>query len=561
MSTQVSSYIFEAASIQEYVLSGARLREMAGASAIIDQLSDSLLDTTLVACKIDVTDLKFVRRSGGAFAFTGEQETLARFARVWPVIVQQHTANLNFDQAIGLGNNAKEAIDNARRNFFAASQSRVPILPTANAIIQRAQRTGEPAVNLDKDNDEVISQSTRLKRKASKTLNSDPNNSLRTKFGLSKQHQWPTKLSPTEIGDGALMPYLSTSDENKQDIAVMHIDGNGLGQFFISALSSLPRDVAEARFPEVALAISTAVDKAVAKAAQAVFKQVWEPNSQVGEIQEQEIQEQEIQEQEIVVPARPLVVAGDDINLVVRADLGLQTAYTFITELSKATETIFADTAAELNELLGVNTIKLPKRLTACAGIAFVKGTHAFSQAYEMAEELTGQAKIDVKRISAKAPANSAPPSGIRFARPKSAGSEGFTGNDRLNSLGTYCCEEGVGLPTVQQLIKLYRDSDLELANGLLHKLGDSSLDDELVKHVVRRAKTDYFKTALAGLYQQCQISDNNASKNTDNGDATSTDLWLDDGATSRSPFEDLAILKVCDSWFSDEPIKSKEEK
>ena len=87
-----------------------------------------------------------------------------------------------------------------------------------------------------------------------------------------------------------------------------------------------------------------------------------------------------------VIPIRPVVLSGDDMTVIIRGDLAILYAKTFIVEFENATCNMLAEVFPE-----GMN------HLTACAGIAFIKSSYPFFYGYELAEDLCTQAKKAAK--------------------------------------------------------------------------------------------------------------------------------------------------------------------
>ena len=83
---------------------------------------------------------------------------------------------------------------------------------------------------------------------------------------------------------------------------------------------------------------------------------------------------------EFFIPLRPLVFGGDDVTFVCDGRLGLALTTAYLQEFERQTE------AAGLGKDRG--------RLTACAGVAIVKGHYPFARAYQLAADLTGSAKV-----------------------------------------------------------------------------------------------------------------------------------------------------------------------
>ena len=91
-----------------------------------------------------------------------------------------------------------------------------------------------------------------------------------------------------------------------------------------------------------------------------------------------------------IIPIRPIVLSGDDHTLICRADLAIPYVHEFIRLFEKYTEEKLHD------KLEGVFTDRSIK-LSACAGIAFIKSSYPFYYGYQLAEELCGKAKKDTK--------------------------------------------------------------------------------------------------------------------------------------------------------------------
>jgi len=87
-----------------------------------------------------------------------------------------------------------------------------------------------------------------------------------------------------------------------------------------------------------------------------------------------------------IIPLRPILLGGDDIAVIIRADLALTFTETFLTEFQK-------NTMLELESLHQ----QFHEGLTACAGIAYVKQNFPFHYAYHLSEELCKSAKSKAK--------------------------------------------------------------------------------------------------------------------------------------------------------------------
>ncbi|MBN1297679.1 hypothetical protein JXA80_12940, partial [bacterium] len=87
------------------------------------------------------------------------------------------------------------------------------------------------------------------------------------------------------------------------------------------------------------------------------------------------------------VPIRVIVCAGDDLTVVMPARHALKFTERFLDRFETTFETAIG-AVEPLSDL----------RLSACAGIAFVKAKYPFVQAYELCESLCGSAKNQLER-------------------------------------------------------------------------------------------------------------------------------------------------------------------
>lgn len=180
------------------------------------------------------------------------------------------------------------------------------------------------------------------------------------KTGLPKRENFPEKEDTENLRQRSF--YGKNSDEKvthvkgenninnftgKNDwIAVVHADGNGMG--------AIVREIGRNK-NEFSI-FSKNLDKATEKAANNAFAKVRNCFGQF-------------------IPIRPVVLGGDDMTVILRADLAIDYVKAYLEEFEKSTE-----------EIAG-------RKLTACAGIAFIKSSYPFYYGYNLAEELCSAAK------------------------------------------------------------------------------------------------------------------------------------------------------------------------
>lgn len=173
----------------------------------------------------------------------------------------------------------------------------------------------------------------------------------------------------TGISDGNILKRLACSFDftGENDwIAVVHADGNGLGQV-VKYLGEHSLDGKSlSRF-------SALLDESTQKAARKAVNDVLMPCTAKGRY-----------------PYRPIVIGGDDLTVIIRGDLAIPFVKSYLSEFERQTKLNFAQ-MTEFSEVLGDG-------LTACAGISFVKSSFPYYYAYNLAEELCSKAKDDSGR-------------------------------------------------------------------------------------------------------------------------------------------------------------------
>jgi hypothetical protein len=161
-------------------------------------------------------------------------------------------------------------------------------------------------------------------------------------------------------------------------LAVIHADGNGLGQIFINLEQYIEGDRNDNRnyirqFREFSLDLDVCTRRSFIQALE-VFPT----------------------DQRMPLPLVPLVLGGDDLTVVCDAKYALAFTKSFLTAFEQNTEN------STIIQTIAANALKnSPGKLSACAGIAIVKPHFPFSTAYQLAEELAKSAKV-VKEVVKK---------------------------------------------------------------------------------------------------------------------------------------------------------------
>ena len=169
-------------------------------------------------------------------------------------------------------------------------------------------------------------------------------------------------------------------------LAVVHADGNGLGQVFLHFEDFCTRDgtsVTNRGYVDTLRAFSCAVDVCTHEA----FKEAVE--GIVSYVEDRDAEKR-------TLPMRPLVLGGDDLTVICDAKI----AFPFV---EKYLEQFEAQTAKD--KVIGPIAQKMTNGkigepwLSACAGIAVIKSHYPFFAAYSLAEELVVSAKDSKKKL------------------------------------------------------------------------------------------------------------------------------------------------------------------
>ena len=382
---QSYAYLFEAHSIQRYVMQGGKLAEMVGASELLELLTGASgpLDDVLAQLKFkekkkkddENYDYEFSRRGGGAFfmLFT-DREKAESLVALWSLIVPQFAPGLEWNHVIGEGNSPKLAIGKGQEKLRQKRNQPTITLPEVNPLIRRNPRTGLPAVATAKDQDEkIISLDKATLSKLNCQLGNQKNSLLFNKFieleETKKHWEFPRNLEHKE-GD-RVFPY----KEDNHTIAILHADGNGLGQILMNLANQLKDSK---NYATIFYDLSCKIDKATQQAAQQALRNIDEIESSLP-----------LKGGKRILPVRPLILGGDDLTIIIRGDLALDYANDFLLNFEKETEKELNILRNEYQELDNI----LPKKMTACAGIAFIRSNQPFYLGYHLAESLCGYAK------------------------------------------------------------------------------------------------------------------------------------------------------------------------
>lgn len=265
-------------------------------------------------------------------------------------------------------------------------------------VSERSRRTGNPAILEDQEND-FLDRKQAIKTKVQKNRRS----SLFEKIlGANKY--------PSEVF--ALEPEQMLKDGENGWVAIIHADGNNLGQTIQKIIKKVSKEpTGSADLQKMIRSFSNKIDEATQKAAREAFekivKPVFEKESDNGE------------NANVKLPLRPVLLGGDDLTLIIRGELAVPFMNVFLRQFEHHTKNNFAELVIQYN------LPELKDGLTACAGIAYIKPKYPFHYGVKLSESLCGYAKKHAKE-HAKELKKSQAPSCLAFHRVQSAFIEGY---------------------------------------------------------------------------------------------------------------------------------------
>lgn len=452
--------------IQGFIFQTDRLQEIAGASELVENICTKLFWKISNSSE---TDPKNLLNAAGNIKYLFEsKEKCADLVKAFPKVVMDYAPGITISQAvIELTDSKKLSKAWTELEEKLKTQRSIIGMPyeTGYMGLERARRTGGVVWgSIDNIAGEKNDEATfrKIKEKDEITL-------YKRVSGLV---DLKAKQVPFNIED------IAKSDNSW--IAVIHADGNGLGKILQDFGEKLLDDDAFAKF-------SKSLQRATEAACKFAFTEIIKP------------------ELNVQYPARPILLGGDDLTIITRADLALNFTQAFLTQFEKETTREFE--ALKIKEL--------PKGLTACAGIAYVKKSYPLHYALEVAEELCGEAKKMVKHESVEKRGDGLPKSSVSFFKIQDSFVEKLEAIRKRTQLtmgninyhfGPYFLtgkDGDANLETLQDKLRIIKEeaAKTEKSKGIskLRKLISASFKDpsamEIMKDRMKEVNNDLYKS------------------------------------------------------------------
>lgn len=349
-SKQMCLYGAAVQGIQGFIFQTNRLKEIVGASEIVAEICTTAFD------EYGKNGESIVRAAGNIKYIFNCKEDCEKAVLNFPKKVMTMAPGITISQAVvplkdDLSDYAVKAND-LEKLLISQRNKQVRPMTLGLMAIKRSPATGFPAV---RDKDDVLLDEASL-NKISKY------NTVRK---LSEKSFGIKNLTNEQIA------YDIEKMTGKNDwIAVIHADGNGIGNI-VRAVGENKDDMKK---------FSGMLDDITTKAANKAYKAVKEKHKF---------------NEKGVIPLRPVVLSGDDMTLICRADLAMDYTKCFIETFEEESKSQFGSLKLEKKE----NEDKIKQGLTVCAGIAFVKSSYPFHYSVHLAEVLCSRAKKAAKVI------------------------------------------------------------------------------------------------------------------------------------------------------------------
>jgi len=373
--------LVDTSQIQSFIFGSNRLRENVGASFLVSHATETWPKELLANNKSD----KIIYSGGGnvLLAFD-DANTATNFIRALSIKIIEEAPSLQIafarQEMTGAFHKVYQDLQLQLREKKRRGEISVPLLGLG--VTRRCESTGLPANSMsreiEEDSDTSFPASNEVVEKS--RMGDESTKSLHIRFEkiLGKEYEFPRQLDN-----------LGRSEGEHSHIAVVHIDGDGMGQRIQGLIADKPEfkdaKVCLKDFSDKLNTVgSTALANVLAKLVKSI--DVRGENADKRGIISHMIANHEIakiilnknnKNGKFFLPFRPIIDGGDDLTFVCDGRLGIALAIAFMQEFERQSV-----------------ALNLPGgKATACAGIAIVKVHYPFARAYSIAEELCSNAK------------------------------------------------------------------------------------------------------------------------------------------------------------------------
>lgn len=363
--------------IQNYIFQTNELKDIIGASELVNEICHKF--KAMFGEDSEHRGKMIVHAAGNIKCIFDDEDACRDAVRNFPRFAMEMAPGITISQAVVKIKDDSEYAKKAEeleQRLHAQRNHPVKSLTTGLMAIERSRKTGLPATKVEetKKKVEYLDEGTVAKRDVVKKEEgnlSGQTKDLKDLYDKLTGERIPSKRRPYDI---------SKMTDRNDWIAVIHADGNGLGE----VVAELSGDYQ--RFKD----FSENLNEATIAAAQAAFAATKEEDEKTNGTWEK-------------MPIRPIVIGGDDLTVICRGDLAVKFVKEYLEAFERETQALTA------------------RKLTACAGIAFIKSSYPFYYGYDLAEALCGEAKKDAKSDKVKKANGNQAPSCLMFHKVQSS--------------------------------------------------------------------------------------------------------------------------------------------
>jgi len=341
-------YLYGAAvqGIQNFIFQTNQLQDIIGASELVENICSTAFDEYGKNCGTPV-----VRAAGNIKHIFDNKEDCKKAVLEFPKKVMTMAPGITVSQAVVALDGSMDfgqAVEELEARLRIQRNKPSKNLNFCYSGVLRSRKTGLPVVKVT--DSEFIDMGTDKKRAQ---ISSAKYNLCNKFFGCDINH----KDFAYNIDD---------ITGHNDWIAIIHADGNGLGQV-VQKIGKSEDSLKE---------FSYALGQSTQNAAQNAFSRAIQSNRNTN-----------------AIPFRPIILGGDDLTVICKGDLAIPFTKYFLGEFEMETKKNIGNILKSCNCSI--------EYLTACAGIAFIKSSYPFYYGYNLAETLCSEAKKN-----AKAPGN-----------------------------------------------------------------------------------------------------------------------------------------------------------
>lgn len=374
----MAKYLYGASiqGIQEYIYATNDLREIIGASEIIDSLGRNLKDKKKDDGEIfgmfdelrhkGLVEQILLNAAGNFRAIVNGEENLKKIVYDLPKKIMQNAYGITVSQATAPYNGDYETASKTLEQRLKTQRNR-PSLPLDMSInfMLLAPKTARAVYKIENKNDEkiLLDISSAQKREA------------HTRWFNKRREKDKEDVKFIELKEFSQI----SNDKNK--LAVIHADGNGLGVLvknLVERVKVSDKDTNIGIIAKFSEALDNATKDAFANAKKKTKASLGKDRLYIKE----------------------LILSGDDMTAVCDADIALEFTKNFIEEFENQTDNKKTD---------------IEQKLTMCAGIAYCNEKFPFHYAVALAEELCAAAKKHSKSKYVKDQEKDIAPSCLMF--------------------------------------------------------------------------------------------------------------------------------------------------